>query len=678
MNGSNFCSAPLPKRKRLSYACNYCRAKKTRCDEQFPSCRNCQLAGVSCITVNKRRPNAPVQNRRKDLPSLKRPLETEAPRVTAIASPETSCVSPSSLSGPELSIAPARLRSLSPGPGSIDGHQWSTPSWDTRHLPVMPTRAGSSMVHNSTQWLDLALSRLGIPLSSFVRMDLRPCLSSPSTLVGYPIPCVEPSLPPFEELQKLTELFFKVHHPVYPFLDHHYILALLDVASDEVRSDNRARTCGKVPRLMLLYLITILGYMANPQASHRSLSTYLAYCHTLIGHLLLEPALESVQALLLFSITLRLRDQLSQAWDVLTLAISMSHTLRLGDLSVYPQSVHQIVPDGDKDISRTWWALYVFEKFLAFDSGRKSYIEDPKLGSLGRQDSQKLPEQAENPKVQSYEYCMTHLANVLREMQHQSWHTWRKESLEATTEEEARASKIRAAGEIDTLLCKWRRDLPPEHQIGTSSAADVQLAPQWSFLSFYYYQAIIVLYRNALLLDWNELKWEADQFGSGEIWHPRLRKGPQICLEAAKEMTNLQVMVTEAGDPTFLYLATSPLAAAYVLAIYIRRQPASILSRTHSELMKAALTISRQRYPSGATQSLLHKHLDTLEQHIAEILADTARLSSIELCPQFAESNVHSFPLTSAAPSNPLEPSFAPWETFEWMSWDWNEIFPQN
>jgi hypothetical protein len=174
--------------------------------------------------------------------------------------------------------------------------------------------------------------------------------------------------------------------------------------------------------------------------------------------------LESVQALLLFSITLRLRDQLSQAWDVLTLAISMSHTLRLSDLSVYPQSVHQIVPDGARDISRTWWALYVYEKFLAFDSGRKPCIEDPKLGSLGLQDSQKLPEQAGNPKVQSYEYCMTHLANVLREMQHQSWHTWRKESLEARTEEEARASKIRAAGEIDTLLCKWRGDLPPEHR----------------------------------------------------------------------------------------------------------------------------------------------------------------------------------------------------------------------
>lgn len=28
-------------------------------------------------------------------------------------------------------------------------------------------------------------------------------------------------------------------------------------------------------------------------------------------------------------------------------------------------------------------------------------------------------------------------------------------------------------------------------RIGTSSAADVQLAPQWAFLSFYYYQAYV-------------------------------------------------------------------------------------------------------------------------------------------------------------------------------------------
>lgn len=106
---------------------------------------------------------------------------------------------------------------------------------------------------------------------------------------------------------------------------------------------------------------------------------------------------------------------------------------------------------------------------------------------------------------------------------------------------------------------------------------------------------IIVLYRNTLLLDWNELRGEADQYASGEIWHPRLRNGPQLCLEAAKEMTNLQVMVTEAGEPTFLHMATSPLAAAYVLAIHIHRQPSSILSRTHSEVC----SLKESRLPMG-------------------------------------------------------------------------------
>ncbi|KAI1033273.1 hypothetical protein LB503_008443 [Fusarium chuoi] len=37
------------KRRRLNFACNYCRSRKTRCDEQQPSCQACILAGVTCV-----------------------------------------------------------------------------------------------------------------------------------------------------------------------------------------------------------------------------------------------------------------------------------------------------------------------------------------------------------------------------------------------------------------------------------------------------------------------------------------------------------------------------------------------------------------------------------------------------------------------------------------------------
>ncbi|KAL2811611.1 hypothetical protein BJX63DRAFT_433284 [Aspergillus granulosus] len=670
----NFSSAPLPKRKRLSYACNYCRAKKTRCDEQFPSCRNCRLAGVPCITVDKRRPNAPVQNRRKDLPATGQPISIEATRVTVMASPETTDNSrPSSLVTPEFTIAPTLSRSPSPVPrGSND---W--PNWDTKHLPVIPSQAGSSVVQISIQWLDLALARLRIPRSSYVRANLSPCLSGPTNRSEYAVPSLEPGLPPLDELHRLTELFFKVYHPIYPFLDRQKIFSLFDESS--VISPHHGRTCrfSKVSRLMILHLITILGTMAGPTVSQQYLNTSLGYCHSLVGHLILQPSIESVQTLLLFSITLRLRDQLSQAWDVLALSISMSQTLRLADLNFHLQALNGSILDSDMGSARTWWALYVFEKFLAFDSGRRSNLDDTRLSSVGRQAPTEPLDRGRVPELQDYKHYLTSLANVLREMQHRSWHTWRTESLDTSSEADARASKIRAAGAIDTLLWKWRGSLPPEYQVGTPSSADVQLMPQWAFLSFYYHQATIVLYRNTQLLDWNEVKAEVDRYGSGEPWHLRLRNGPQICLEAVKDMTNLQVMVTEAGVPSFLTLSTSPLAAAFVLAIHISRQPASILSRTHSELMKVAMAISRQRYSSSTGESQLNKSLDALEQYVIRLLGDPASQSSVEFNPESVEINHTTMPIANIALSTPLEPSPLTWSSFELLSWDWNELIPQ-
>ncbi|GLA06846.1 hypothetical protein AnigIFM60653_007794 [Aspergillus niger] len=299
--------------------------------------------------------------------------------------------------------------------------------------------------------------------------------------------------------------------------------------------------------------------MASPIESQQHLSIYLGFCHTLVGHVILQPSLESVQALLLFSITLRVRDQLSPAWDMLMIAISMAQTLGLGD----PDALRHSIPEREADSSmasrRTWWMLYVFEKFLAFDSGRRSTLGNQSLSSLERDAPAKPLECGQATKPQGYECYLTSLANVLHEMQDRSWRTWKREYLDARSDLDSRESKIRATGAIESLLWKWRSSLPPEYQI-------------------------FVLYRNALLLDWSEVKREVDRFGSKEPWHLRIRNGPQICLEAAKDMTNLQVAVTESAAPSFLAVATSPLPAAYVLLIYIRCQPASILNRAHFEV----------------------------------------------------------------------------------------------
>lgn len=49
---------PVPKRIRLSLACNQCRKRKVRCDAETPKCRNCWLRDEDCETTDPRRPEA--------------------------------------------------------------------------------------------------------------------------------------------------------------------------------------------------------------------------------------------------------------------------------------------------------------------------------------------------------------------------------------------------------------------------------------------------------------------------------------------------------------------------------------------------------------------------------------------------------------------------------------------
>jgi len=52
---------PRPvKRSRLSLACDRCRSRKVRCDDQQPVCRPCQSRNETCVTTDPRRPGVPV------------------------------------------------------------------------------------------------------------------------------------------------------------------------------------------------------------------------------------------------------------------------------------------------------------------------------------------------------------------------------------------------------------------------------------------------------------------------------------------------------------------------------------------------------------------------------------------------------------------------------------------
>jgi hypothetical protein len=181
-----------PKRRRLNFACNYCRSRKSRCDEQKPSCRACLNAGVPCVTIDRRRPGVSITRHEAGTT----PSAQTAPAAASPSLPNTNF--PGSGSEPAGSSAPQRRPSeaIPLTPRSVseasqeDGNQRrascssmplarSEPHdaagdihAETDHanqttkfsglLPILRPSKGSCTLELLTDWLDLAFHRLGI------------------------------------------------------------------------------------------------------------------------------------------------------------------------------------------------------------------------------------------------------------------------------------------------------------------------------------------------------------------------------------------------------------------------------------------------------------------------------------------------------------------------------------
>ncbi|KAL6230356.1 hypothetical protein BDW75DRAFT_244876 [Aspergillus navahoensis] len=201
------------KRKRLSYACNYCCQRKTRCDDGQPSCRNCRVAGVQCITTNKRRAGAVVTSRRRASTSTSAgatPAENPAMRT------------PGSL--PQTSPLPAA------SPGFRPPTQcWDRSGWRSGRLPMMPRFTGECMFEIMAEWLDLAFYRLQIPAPYSASTQPGPSVSVPVSVAQCP-----PALPSGPEMWVLGQRFLQTVCCIFPSMSEDEVYGLCESGSYEV------------------------------------------------------------------------------------------------------------------------------------------------------------------------------------------------------------------------------------------------------------------------------------------------------------------------------------------------------------------------------------------------------------------------------------------------------------
>ncbi|GFN20297.1 putative Zn(II)2Cys6 transcription factor [Aspergillus tubingensis] len=602
-----------PKRKRLSFACNYCRSRKTRCDERQPACTACLLAGMECITTDKRRPGVRVYSRRRNLdaastsenipfqdtvqnpvasPLLGSVMGLAIPELLPMHSPGST--SPESIT--RLHDDTFRIRGAHPQHSSRESSCTDCPPAPatapsrpreryTGRLPMMPRFCGTSTVQLMTNWLDLAFRRLGIPdaLSSagLFGPSFRSSTSLPPSNL-YPTGLPDP--PTHLEASRHLSRYLSDVHPIFP-IPIQGVLERVHSTIFTAADSPKALLAQQDPPLQALYCVAlILGAgAARPTSTGFKAGAWMAYCNSLLGHLIGYRTIRSIQAIFLLSLALLEFDRVSDSHDVVKLAIGMGQSIGLGG----GQRPRGSSTHPDEGIE-TWWCSVVFEKLLAFITCQPSSVGgiDPGLDPSDWAD--------DGSSTDLHFYALRGLGRTLHEINDQAIRVWEMEESQDLSPEDSIREKLGVAGKLVMLLDEWHEKLI-KLQLLLTPATSTNVRRKVFFTS-QYYNTLILLHRATLLVDRDDLLRALRKYGAQQPWQDLASSAAVSCTEAARSMITLVVHLEEINASTVPFLINPTLAASYALCVRILIDPVRKMNRSDYELMKVGLQFARDRH----------------------------------------------------------------------------------
>lgn len=471
------------KRRRINFACNYCRSRKTRCDEQKPSCMACIAAGIECVTTDRRRPGVEVSRREtkrraSQASNSSFPTPTSARRLNYSPVPRQN---PGVVEDQVDGTARAETGS-SPGGGfSHDRHptesnrpastastwledetQPADPGCSEKFqgkLPVFIPCRGSSSVEILAEWLDLASRRLGLrhtcglPTSPRKQPSVRLILSSEQC-----------QFPTADMSRLLAARFFDGINVLFPLVRRDQSEEDIDMAL-ELGPRGFAEARG-IAVLAQMYAIWAIGFAAEPWLDQLfDPREYIDYCKTLLGHLVVFNSVENVRAIALLAVCLNSYDDCAGACNTLNIGVSMAMTMGLHQSSASRRrGVHsrpEAVSDDDER-RLLWMGIYAYEKLLSFELNRSSLVHDEDCHPIPAYDLDTNTNN-ETPASRKVFAVILDLARILGEIGRKSVIVSRKEDNVSGPELLAVISeKVQTVGESQLLLTRWVDAVPEE------------------------------------------------------------------------------------------------------------------------------------------------------------------------------------------------------------------------
>lgn len=436
------------KRKRLTFACNACRARKIKCDDRQPRCSNCFKADVPCETTDPRQ-NGKLAWRKQAQPhrtksktKISTPLHISSPTVNQLAEQTAVSNLSAARSVPNDNFRRSEGSEVSHAqPPELANHE--------APLPALPRFLSGNSLQILTQWLDLAFARIGVKHRFYNRFFISRLRKEPSPLMSLAgqIP-TRPMLA--SETGNHINSYLQSTNVIYPIFEEFRIRSIMDTY---LQSQTENNVCEGSPSLSAIaILVDVIGEISQPTSNsvikQRSRKKLVA-AYSLLAMIVAENSLCSVQAMLLLVIVLRGYNEIEIAWHIITLAASMAQTLGLN--RALDQSCQQNGRDTASEESvRTWWVLYCLEKVLSLETERQSSIK-------GSDSNQARPKIQQDPPV--FE-SIINLAVIQSQIGERCISARLSEENNGIAYSDIINEKLRNCGELDQMLLTWADGLP--------------------------------------------------------------------------------------------------------------------------------------------------------------------------------------------------------------------------
>ncbi|KAL4735951.1 hypothetical protein BDV11DRAFT_173366 [Aspergillus similis] len=563
---------PSAKRPRLSMACNICRQRKVKCDAEYPKCRNCRVRNQECITTDPQRPGCPGFREWLEVPEKEKtriePPGNQNGNVNGYAEEQAEAV---------FDTAPAPEQHARSIAAEDEGNEASPvrqpfeTSVNTEQGTNRTKILGGSSSQCLAKSLDVYFKAVRMEsVSGFFRHGMRRAEE-----LDIPLALTLPEIPDTERRQEYCSVFRSRIYPLYPIFDFAALSVSLDLlaAVEDLSSISR----DDVPVLVSAYLLMSIGVDERAQYPTEEGERYLHAAAGLLAHITVVPYLPTVQALLLFTVAYRGRNQEGLAWQTLGIAIRIAYTLGL----------HRSQKQATNEVhARIWATCCSLEKVMHLASGWPTLIPDDLMA-----DPDSL-----HP---DHRFLQWHLAlahyqgSISRHLY--SYQSTDRAGTGATTNRTVRQILLDTA-RLDSCLQSWANRIPPDQRPGSdllTSSTDFHIL---AFLSIEYHGSMIALHRAALIAPRSRIEEEVNRHCPDDGSSHRLIHGESICANSARVIARLSIELQDYGADSALIPAGTAGLACIALAIWLMKHPSSRLRETDLALLKGCLVYCSKRF----------------------------------------------------------------------------------